>query len=292
MKTLLLVMVLAAGYQEPATKTVADQVDQALTTSLRASIGGDEAVMVGEIAVLTAEDSNNAKSYQWIIRPKPLSMKKANKQGSVLYVSHNKAEVFEIELTVASATGELDSQIGMLEVKGAQEAATAETDVMPTRQSLSGGITVSELTLALRQFKELQELLHPVVQQHSMIPMPTATGMMGVPTQNPSNALPWNEGIKRMAQQVRSNSRSGEGKAIAGSFRMVANRVKTGTVTDDPWTEAFAQSKEALGQSWTVWSTFFNGLGSYVDGMNKQGMLNPQLSVMLLESAAQELSGL
>jgi hypothetical protein len=119
--------------------------------------------------------------------------------------------------------------------------------------------------------------------------------MQAVPsTRPPPNAVSWPQGVKLLALRVPSPTRSAEGIILAGSFRLTANRIKTGTFAGgDPWDEVQRQAREALGAAYGAWGQFFLDLGGLVAGLRQQGLLAaPQSSILLLESAAEALGSL
>lgn len=277
--------------------------DPAPSNAPRAVIGGDETVVVGQMAELTADKSENAKSFKWILRPKPLSLKYANKEGSALFVSHDSPEIFEVELIVASADGQLDIQIGELEVKGSPAIQPA-SGAAQTLAATAGGAQSPSLadTIALvQQLKQLQELLQPAApplraaapplyaQQHPL----TTLEMMGRPAPEPGEGVTWPQGVKLLADRVATGNRAADGRVVAGSFRATANRIKTGLLAGDPWDEACKGARLALGRNYAPWAPFFTEAGQLVGGLRQQGALqNPEQAIDVLESAAAVLGGL
>lgn len=261
----------------------------------RAIIGGDETVVVGQMAELTAIGSENAKSFKWIIRPKPLSLKFANKEQSILYVSHDRPEIFEVELVVASADGQLDIQIGELEIKGGAGIGPP-AEAAPARAASSP--TVAELASALRDLKELQAVLNPQPAQplapQAVSPGMSTLAMMGYPQPPAGGAVNWPQAVKLLAERVASGKRAADGKIVASAFRATANRIKVGTFEgSDPWDDAHRAARESLGADYRPWGQFFADLNQLVGGLRQQGRLaNPEESILLLESAADALGRL
>lgn len=277
--------------------------DPAPSTAPRAVIGGDETVVVGQMAELTADKSENAKSFKWILRPKPLSLKYANKEGSALFVSHDSPEIFEVELIVASADGQLDIQIGELEVKGSPAIQPASSAAQ-TPAAPAGGAQSPSLadTIALvQQLKQLQELLQPAApplraaapplyaQPHPL----TTLEMMGHPMPPPGSQL-FPDTVRVVANRVKSATRPQEARILSGCYRMVANQIKTGTFSGaDPWQSAEVQAREALGAAYPPWRTYFAELDEVLDSVEKQGYLaNPESQIKFLEETAKVLGSL
>ena len=255
----------------------------------RAVISGDETVMVGRMARLSAGESENAKSFRWIVRPKPDDMEISGERGRDLRISHGAPAVFELELIVGGADGETDVQFSELEFRSVVGQA-AQAAALPQTSP-----TVADLAVALQQLKQLQEVMQPAMPQPAMVPptMP-AMAMVGQPPANPQGATTWPGAVKVLADRVRSGTRKAEAMIVAGSFRSVANRIKTGTFSGaDPWQETQAQALEALGGAYGPWGSFFLEFNELIHGLKQQGRLpNPQASVLLLESAAEVLGSL
>lgn len=276
--------------------------ETAAPASPRAVIGGDETAMVGQIAELTAADSERAKSYKWLIRPKPTSVKNAKPDGSAIYVSNRSPGIFEVELVVSSAEGQIDVAIGELEIVGDASADASGPGAAVHQSRVSAQVSdVSNVLSMLRELHAFEQTLGPQPPQPAapmalgMVSpgMPTAA-MVGHPPQRPENAVTWPEGIKVLAHRVASNTRAAEGVIVSGCFRSVANQIKTGTFSgNDPWKAANLQAREALGQAYVPWQQFFANLSILTNGLKGQGLIaTPQSSVLLLESAAEALSHL
>lgn len=287
--------------------------DPAVSTTPRAVISGDTVIAAGKMAKFSAGESENAASYTWIVRPKPRDLEISNGldkdgktlKGSELRFTTKDELAYEVELIVGSIGGETSVEFVDCEFdvgSAAQPAAMQphEQAAMPT--SAGRSFTISELATTLSQLKELQGLLGPPAPQpiamgahiSPVSPQISTLAMAGHPNPPADGQVHFPDGVRILASQVNSQTRSAEGKIAAGCFRSVANRIKVGTFSGtDPWNEVQRACREALGNAYANWQPFFIGLGQIVDGAKQQGLItNPQSSILLLESAAEALGRL
>ena len=110
----------------------------------------------------------------------------------------------------------------------------------------------------------------------------------------PPGTVSWPDGVKLLAGRVSSNTKRAEGMTVAGSFRMVANRIKVGTILgEDPWMASRKQSQEALGAAFGPWEGFFRDLFALVGGLKQRGLLTtPQQNALFLDTTAEALGNL
>lgn len=319
MNTVTLIVALLIGADpaaDPATPAApAAASPAAISVSPRAVIGGDETAMVGQIAELTATDSERAKSYKWLIRPKPTSVKNAKPDGSAIFVSNREPAIFEVELVVSSAEGQIDVAIGELEIVGDSAAGSSSDSAYGAggaaihQSRVSAQVSdVSNVLSMLRELHAFEQTLGPQPQMgmpHGMMPamtpgmapgmatMMTPTAAAGHPV-SLQNAAGWPQGVKVLANRVASNTRAAEGAIVSGCFRTVANQIKTGTFSGkDPWYAANLQAREALGNAYAPWQPFFADLLKMVSGAKSQGrLIAPQDAVLHLEGTAEALGSL